>query len=67
MRSLDVFESRDLGRFRPRDSGSLTRMFPVLFPCDYYCTGMSHGDPPRLSFVMLTFSRLCLLLICTRL
>ena len=50
-----------------RATDPLTRMFPVLFSRDYYCIGMSHGDPPRLSFVMLTFSRLCLLFVIVRL
>ena len=45
---------------KSRDSGPLTRMFPVSVSHDFYCTRMSHGDPPRLFFVMLTFSRLCL-------
>ena len=49
MRSLDVLP--------------LTRMFPVYLSRDFYGICMSHGDLPRLFFVMLTFSRLCLLLI----
>ena len=44
-------------------TGSLIRTFPVSVSRDSYCTCMCHGDLPRLFFVMLTFSRLCLLLI----
>ena len=46
-----------------RATASLTRTFPVSVSRDFYCTCMSHGDPPRLFFVMLTISRLCFLLI----
>ena len=46
-----------------RASGLLTRTFPVSVSRDSYCTCMCHGDPPGPCFVMLTFSRLCFLLI----
>ena len=38
-------------------------MFPVSISREFYCIRMSHSDSLRLFFVMLTFSRLCLLLI----
>ena len=75
MRSLDSLDVPRIVRNRQfshhvtvdvsasRASGSLTHMFPVSVSRDFYDMRMSHGDPPRLFFVMLMFSCLCFLLI----
>ena len=68
MRSMDVlalyvFVSRDLGHFRVTCHRLAYSYVSIPVSRDSYCTCMCHGSPPRLFFVMLTFSRLCLLLI----
>ena len=51
------------GRFPHHVTGFAYSYVPVPVSRDSYCTCMCHGGPPRLFFVMLTISRLCLLLI----
>ena len=61
--ALYVCVSRDPGRFHIMCHWLAYSYIPVSVSRDSYCTCMCHGDPPRLFFVMLTFSRLCFLLI----
>ena len=68
LRSMDVLTlyslaSHDLGRFRVTCHRLTYSYVSIPVSRDSYYTCMCHGDPPRLFFVMLTFSHLCLLLI----